>query len=122
MEDEREKLSVTAALVNLYGWGRRIFHWDIADKMKGHVNFIKSTDNANAAATFENFLFENSHMAKEAEAKYIQSWKENPSFELWQEILQLYKGNWMLDKADHMFCSLFENHTEYVRDNPESAY
>ena len=66
------------------------------------------------AITFENFIYECSHEPEEAEERYIHSWEKNPCFELWKEILQFYKRNHMLDKADAMFESLFTEHTEYV--------
>lgn len=43
--------------------------------------------------TFENFIYECSHEPEEAEERYINSWKKNPCFELWKEILQFYKRN-----------------------------
>ena len=69
--------------------------------------------------TFDNFIYECSHESEEAEKRYIRSWEENPSFELWQEILQFYKRNNMLDKADEMFEKLFTEHKEYVESEPE---
>ena len=120
--DQRERMAVVAMLMNLYGWGRRIFGWNVTADMERHLVFIRAEGNEKAVTAFENFLFENSHTVEEAEAKVVESWKNNPSLELWLEILQFYKRNWMLEKADAMFRDLFENHAEYVKDEPEYAY
>ena len=60
-------------------------------RMKEHMKYIKSTKNQKMITTFDNFIYECSHESEEAEKRYIRSWEENPSFELWQEILQFYK-------------------------------
>ena len=91
-------------------------------RMKEHMKYIKSTKNQKMITTFDNFIYECSHESEEAEKRYIRSWEENPSFELWQEILQFYKRNNMLDKADEMFEKLFTEHKEYVESEPEYIY
>ena len=120
--DEKEQLSVISLLLNLYRWGKYLFGWNVIFRMEEHMKFIKSNGNQKMITTFDNFIYECSHELEQAEERYIRSWEENPSFELWQEILQFYKRNNMLDKADKMFERLFAEHKEYVESEPEYAY
>ena len=120
--DEKEQISVISMLLNLYRWGKYLFGWNVISRMKEHMKYIKSTKNQKMITTFDNFIYECSHESEEAEKRYIRSWEENPSFELWQEILQFYKRNNMLDKADEMFEKLFTEHKEYVESEPEYIY
>ena len=113
--DEKEQLLVRALLLNLY-------RWNIIFNMERHLEFIQKNGKEEMAITFENFIYECSHEPEEAEERYIHSWEKNPCFELWKEILQFYKRNHMLDKADAMFESLFTEHTEYVESEPEYAF
>lgn len=119
--DEKEQLLVRALLLNLYRWGKYLFGWNIIFNMERHLEFIQKNGKEEMAITFENFIYECSHEPEEAEEKYIHSWEKNPCFELWKEILQFYKRNHMLDKADAMFESLFTEHIEYVESEPEYA-
>lgn len=119
---EQERMAVVVSLMNLYGRGRLVFGWNVAMQMERHLQFIRESGRVNAGIIFENFLFENSHSVEEAEERYVETWKQNPCFEFWQEILQFYKRNWMLDKADAMFEALFQEHEEYVKEEPEYAY
>ena len=120
--DEKEQLLVRALLLNLYRWGKYLFGWNIIFNMERHLEFIQKNGKEEMAITFENFIYECSHEPEEAEKRYIHSWEKNPCFELWKEILQFYKRNHMLDKADAMFESLFTEHTEYVESEPEYAF
>lgn len=120
--DEKEQLLVRALLLNLYRWGKYLFGWNIIFNMERHLEFIQKNGKEEMAITFENFIYECSHEPEEAEERYIHSWEKNPCFELWKEILQFYKRNHMLDKADAMFESLFTEHTEYVESEPEYAF
>ena len=120
--DEKEQLLVRALLLNLYRWGKYLFGWNIIFNMERHLEFIRKNGKEEMAITFENFIYECSHEPEEAEERYIHSWEKNPCFELWKEILQFYKRNHMLDKADAMFESLFTEHTEYVESEPEYAF
>lgn len=120
--EESERMAVIVSLINLYGRGRLIFGWNVAMQIERHLQLIRESGRVNASITFENFLFENSHSVEEAEERYVESWKNNSCFELWQEILQFYKRNWMLHKADAMFLDLFQNHKEYVKEELEYAY
>lgn len=120
--DEKEQLLVRALLLNLYRWGKYLFGWNIIFNMERHLEFIQKNGKEEMAITFENFIYEYSHEPEEAEERYIHSWEKNPCFELWKEILQFYKRNHMLDKADAMFESLFTEHTEYVESEPEYAF
>ena len=120
--DEKEQLSVISLLLNLYRWGKYLFGWDVISQMEEHMKYIRSNENQKMITTFDNFIYECSHELEQAEERYIRSWKENPSFELWQEILQFYKRNNMLDKADEMFEKLFTEQKEYVESEPEYAY
>lgn len=90
--------------------------------MERHLEYIRKNGKEEMVITFENFIYECSHEPEEAEERYINSWKKNPCFELWKEILQFYKRNSMLDKADAMFETLFTEHTEYVESEPEYAF
>ena len=120
--DEKEQLSVISLLLNLYRWGKYLFGWDVISRMEEHMKYIRSNGNQKMITTFDNFIYECSHELEQAEERYIRSWEENPSFELWQEILQFYKRNNMLDKADEMFEKLFTEQKEYVESEPEYAY
>lgn len=120
--DEKEQLLVRALLLNLYRWGKYLFGWNIIFNMERHLEFIQKNGKEEMAITFENFIYECSHEPEEAEERYVHSWEKNPCFELWKEILQFYKRNHMLDKADAMFESLFTEHTEYVESEPEYAF
>lgn len=120
--DEKEQLLVRALLLNLYRWGKYLFGWNIIFNMERHLEFIQKNGKEEMAITFENFIYECYHEPEEAEERYIHSWEKNPCFELWKEILQFYKRNHMLDKADAMFESLFTEHTEYVESEPEYAF
>jgi len=120
--DEKEQLLVRALLLNLYRWGKYLFGWNIIFNMERHLEFIQKNGKEEMAITFENFIYECSHEPEEAEERYIHSWEKNPCFDLWKEILQFYKRNHMLDKADAMFESLFTEHTEYVESEPEYAF
>ena len=120
--DKKEQLLVRALLLNLYRWGKYLFGWNIIFNMERHLEFIQKNGKEEMAITFENFIYECSHEPEEAEERYIHSWEKNPCFELWKEILQFYKRNHMLDKADAMFESLFTEHTEYVESEPEYAF
>lgn len=120
--DEKERISVVTLLLNLYGQGRQLFGWNVASQMEKHMEVIRANGDREMVITFENFLYENTHSEEEAEQKFIESWRENPSFHTWQEVLQFYKRNGMLDKADQMFESLFRDHVEYVEAEPEYAY
>lgn len=120
--DEKEQLLVRALLLNLYRWGKYLFGWNIIFNMERHLEFIQKNGKEKMAITFENFIYECSHEPEEAEERYVHSWEKNPCFELWKEILQFYKRNHMLDKADAMFESLFTEHTEYVESEPEYAF
>lgn len=120
--DEKEQLLVRALLLNLYRWGKYLFGWNIIFNMERHLEFIQKNGKEEMAITFENFIYECSHEPEEAEERYIHSWEKNPCFELWKEILQFYKRNHMLDKADAMFESLFTEHTEYVESELEYAF
>lgn len=120
--DEKEQLLVRALLLNLYRWGKYLFGWNIIFNMERHLEFIQKNGKEEMAITFENFIYECSHEPEEAEERYVHSWEKNPCFELWKEILQFYKRNHMLDKADAMFKSLFTEHTEYVESEPEYAF
>lgn len=120
--DEKEQLLVRALLLNLYRWGKYLLGWNIIFNMERHLEFIQKNGKEEMAITFENFIYECSHEPEEAEERYIHSWEKNPCFELWKEILQFYKRNHMLDKADAMFESLFTEHTEYVESEPEYAF
>lgn len=120
--DEKEQLLVRALLLNLYRWGKYLFGWNIIFNMERHLEFIQKNGKEEMAITFENFIYECSHEPEEAEERYIHSWEKNPCFELWKEILQFYKRNHMLDKADAMFESLFTEHTGYVESEPEYAF
>ena len=120
--DEKEQLLVRALLLNLYRWGKYLFGWNIIFNMERHLEFIRKNGKEEMAITFENFIYECSHEPEEAEERYIHSWEKNPCFELWKEILQFYKRNHMMDKADAMFESLFTEHTEYVESEPEYAF
>ena len=120
--DEKEQLLVRALLLNLYRWGKYLFGWNIIFNMERHLEFIQKNGKEEMAITFENFIYECSHEPEEAEERYIHSWEKNPCFELWKEILQFYKRNHMLDKADAMFESLFTEYTEYVESEPEYAF
>ena len=120
--DEKEQLSVISLLLNLYRWGKYLFGWNVISRMEEHMKYIRSNGNQKMITTFDNFIYECSHELEQAEERYIRSWEENPSFELWQEILQFYKRNNMLDKADEMFEKLFTEQKEYVESEPEYAY
>lgn len=120
--DEKEQLLVRALLLNLYRWGKYLFGWNIIFNMERHLEFIQKNGKEEMAITFENFIYECSHEPEEAEERYVHSWEKNPCFELWKKILQFYKRNHMLDKADAMFESLFTEHTEYVESEPEYAF
>ena len=120
--DEKEQLLVRALLFNLYRWGKYLFGWNTIFNMERHLEYIRKNGKEEMVITFENFIYECSHEPEEAEERYINSWKKNPCFELWKEILQFYKRNSMLDKADAMFETLFTEHTEYVESEPEYAF
>lgn len=120
--DPREAIGIRVTIMNLYGWGRRIFCWDVASQLDRHLAYIKETEDSKLIEVMENFRFENSRSLELAEERYITSWKQQPSLELWQELLNFYKRNWMLEKADAMFRDLFELHQDYVRHEPEYAY
>lgn len=113
---------VRALLFNLYRWGKYLFGWNTIFNMERHLEYIRKNGKEEMVITFENFIYECSHEPEEAEERYINSWKKNPCFELWKEILQFYKRNSMLDKADAMFETLFTEHTEYVESEPEYAF
>lgn len=103
-------------------WGKYLFGWNTIFNMERHLEYIRKNGKEEMVITFENFIYECSHEPEEAEERYINSWKKNPCFELWKEILQFYKRNSMLDKADAMFETLFTEHTEYVESEPEYAF
>ncbi len=120
--EERERIPVIAGLINLYGWGRRIWNWDVATEIEDCVSLIRCTGNTKMIMAFEDFLYENTHILQMAEQKYLQTWKQYPSFISWQEVLQFYKRNGILEKADAWFEDLFANHAEYIKQEPEYAY
>ena len=120
--DERERISVVSLLLNLYGHGRKNFGWNVASKMNMHIAFIRQNGDQKMIMTFENFLYENTHSMEVAEKKFIESYEKAPSFITWQELLQFYKRNMMLYKADALFEDLFCNHMEYVEAEPEYSY
>jgi hypothetical protein len=122
--DERERISIRSDLINLYGWGHKLFQWNVAENIKKHISQI---EDEKVVKTFENFLLENTGNIEEAEVDFIKTWEENPCFIYWQEVLQFYKRNAlfdlkMLDKADIWFKGLFADHFDYIKDEPEYAY
>lgn len=122
--DEGERNSVRLNLINLYGWGHKLFKWNVGESIKKHIDQI---EDKKAQRIFENFLIENTGDIDEAEAAYIKTWEENPGLIYWQEVLQFYKRNALfdrrwLDKADIWYKSLFTDHFDYIKDEPEYAY
>lgn len=120
--DEKERMQVRVTLLNLYGWGNRIFGWNVVEPMEMQLEEIKKDNHSDLILTMENFLYENCHSLEEAEQRYRDTWNQKQTREFWMELLQFYKRNWMLDQADEMFRELFEEHSDYVRGDEEFAY
>jgi hypothetical protein len=121
---ERERCAVRATLINLYGWGHKLFKWNVTEDIRKHIEQI---EDEKAVKVFKNFLLENSGDINEAEKVFINTWKETPCFIYWQEVLQFYKRNALydirwLDKADVWYKDLFVKHFDYISDEPEYAY
>lgn len=121
---ERERIPVRADLINLYGWGHKLFHWNVAESIKKQISQI---EDENAVKAFENFFLENVGDIREAERAFIKTYEENPEFIYWQEVLQFYKRNALFDikwleKADAWYKGLFTEHFDYISDEPEYAY
>lgn len=120
--EEKERMPVRVTLMNLYGWKHRIFGLCVTESMEKQLKEIKKDDHSDLILTMENFLFENSHSLEEAEQRYRDTWNQKQTRELWMELLQFYKRNWMLDQADEMFRELFVEHSDYVQGDEEFAY
>lgn len=120
--EDREKMAVHCALINLYGRGIFTYGWDSVGIIKRHIDEIRTEAEPETITSFENFVLECERPFEEVEEVFTKRFESDRNLNNWYELRNLYLRHSKYDEIDHLYKVMFENNQEIIDADSEFVY
>lgn len=120
--ERRDRWAIYVQVMNMYGWGIRLFGWDKVERLRHWLGRLRDCDDPMLLESMENYVIEFEVPVEEAIQRFRETYERRGDLISWQELHNLYIRHGMLDESDKMYRELLTERRELIADEPEFAY
>lgn len=120
--DNNDRPQIYINLIDIYGQGTMLLGWDSKDRIVDLFDSLRSFGNEDMLKSISNYIYELENPIEESIKRFKDTFEKKKDIHSWLELNKLYIRHGLFDEADNMYRTLFSEHNELIKDEPEFAY